>query len=214
MKFVYLVALLGLTSCGKNEMLRTNLRALAGVNEKADKAPVADLAGRVGDLENRMSSLENKFSTLEGDLDGLSVSYATLSSAIDATQIELDALSDQNSTEHAQLQALINAQNARLNTVNSLITSLQTSANQTQSELTDLVESLDAENRVVGYLDPCGDHAGQYDEVLMVTSQGKVVAYFENGTKRHLSLLLPNAYYRTTDAQACIFRVDASGRLM
>lgn len=213
MKFVLLFALLAV-GCGKNEPLRTNLKALAGVNEKSDKAPVAELSGRVDDLENRVTALEGKFSTLESDLGSLSTSYATLTAVIASTQSELDALSDQNSAEHAQLQALLNAQDARLNTVDGLITSLQTVANQTQAELTGLVESLDAENRITGYLDPCGDHVGRYDEVLIVTNQGKVIAYFQDANKRHLTVLLPNVFYQTTDAQSCTFKVDAYGRLM
>jgi hypothetical protein len=65
---------------------------------------------------------------------------------------------------------------------------------------------------ITALLDPCSDYAG-YDEVLMRLSTGQVIAYFESGGKRHLTVLLPNTTYQTTDAQNCVFSLDNNGNL-
>jgi hypothetical protein len=227
-------------SCGKHDVLRTNLRALADDNS-ASQSQADGLERRVYTLEQRVSKLESDHASAVSDISALSVSYDNLSAAQTATAAELDALDGavdglatslngtqveladliadvnsyvgQGTTAYNNLVSLINAQQAQINTANTTIGSIQSSANSTQMELTDLVEALDGESRVVSFLDPCGDAPGIYDEVLMVTNTGKVIAYFENGTKRHLAILTPNTGYQTTDAQACNFSVSATGTL-
>jgi hypothetical protein len=63
----------------------------------------------------------------------------------------------------------------------------------------------------VEYIDPCGTLAGSYNEVLMKTKSGKVIAYFESGGNRFLTILKPNTLYSTTDNQHCKFKIDNSG---
>lgn len=63
---------------------------------------------------------------------------------------------------------------------------------------------------IVGFIDPCGDHPSHFDEVVLVTADSKLVAYFEQGSKRFLSVLTPGNYI-TTDNQACHFSVTAEG---
>lgn len=58
---------------------------------------------------------------------------------------------------------------------------------------------------VIEIVDPCGDGAG-FDEILLVLSSGEIVAYFESGGNRFLTVLV-NGNYRTTDAQACNFTI-------
>lgn len=65
---------------------------------------------------------------------------------------------------------------------------------------------LESNDSIVEFIDPCGDNVGKFDEVLMVTSSGSIVAYFESGNKRFLTVL-PNGNYRTTDVQACRFSI-------
>jgi hypothetical protein len=63
---------------------------------------------------------------------------------------------------------------------------------------------------ITASFDPCGDNPGQYDEVLLKTSGGTYIAYFEQGGNRFLSILGPGSY-RTTDTQQCYFSIDAQG---
>lgn len=58
---------------------------------------------------------------------------------------------------------------------------------------------------IVGVIDPCGDGPG-FDEILLQMQNGQLVAYFETGGNRFLSLL-SNGNYRTTDQQSCNFSV-------
>jgi len=61
------------------------------------------------------------------------------------------------------------------------------------------------ESTIVRFIDPCGAHTG-FDEVILQMSSGELVAYFEDGGKRFLTILDPGVY-QTTDAQKCIFKV-------
>jgi hypothetical protein len=58
-------------------------------------------------------------------------------------------------------------------------------------------------------IDPCGDSVG-FDEVILKTGSGKLIAYFENGASRYLSVI-PTGSYRTTDGTNCRFEVTSSG---
>jgi hypothetical protein len=60
---------------------------------------------------------------------------------------------------------------------------------------------------VVEIIDPCGDNPGQFDEVLLRLSTGELLAYFESGSNRFLSLI-GNGSYSTTDSQHCHFTVN------
>lgn len=65
-----------------------------------------------------------------------------------------------------------------------------------------------SDTTIVDILDPCGDDPDHYDEVLLITQGGSVIAYFREG-KNHefLSLLVPGDY-ETTDKQECEFTVN------
>ena len=74
-----------------------------------------------------------------------------------------------------------------------------------EGALTRLV-ALELRETVVSTVDPCGASGG-YDEVLLLTSKGNYIAYFEQGGKRFLTVLPKNGSFRTTDSQACDFRM-------
>jgi hypothetical protein len=64
---------------------------------------------------------------------------------------------------------------------------------------------------VVQYLDCGGDGTG-FDEIVLRTKSGKLVAYFkENGSREFLTLLTPGSY-QTTDGSNCPFTVTADGK--
>lgn len=59
---------------------------------------------------------------------------------------------------------------------------------------------------VISFIDPCGDKLNSYDEVIIETFDGSLIAYFEDGGKRFLTLLSPGDYI-TTDEQKCKFTI-------
>lgn len=63
---------------------------------------------------------------------------------------------------------------------------------------------------IVNSVDPCGDDPNHFDEILLVTAGGDYVAYFEDGGKRFLTILECGKMYRTTDKQACNFKINAA----
>ena len=73
--------------------------------------------------------------------------------------------------------------------------------------------TLSLDDAIVEYLNPCNDGPG-YDEILLKTASNKVIAYFENGGNRHLTILIPGMIYQTSDGQGCIFQVDSNGNLI
>lgn len=107
-------------------------------------------------------------------------------------QAEYDKLKD----DLDYLTTLVNNQGAS-------IVSLEALMSQTQAKLVEL----ELEDRVIGHVDPCGDMPNQFDEVLQVTSKGHYIAFFEQGSKRFLTVLPENTLYQTTDAGACRFKI-------
>lgn len=89
-------------------------------------------------------------------------------------------------------------------------------ATENNSQLIDVIEvqmaqaqadiaELQTRSTVEEFIDPCGDSAG-FDEVLLWMSSGELVAYFESGSRRFLTIL-KDGNYRTTDKQRCRFSV-------
>lgn len=60
---------------------------------------------------------------------------------------------------------------------------------------------------VVDTIDPCGDLPEFHDEYILVLSDGRHVAFFEDGSRRFLTVLL-DGNYRTTDKQKCEFSIE------
>lgn len=66
------------------------------------------------------------------------------------------------------------------------------------------------QNAIIEVIDPCGKQA-IHDEVLIRLADGRLLAYFENGNKRYLTILNPNTVYTTTDGTSCTVVIDANG---
>lgn len=69
-----------------------------------------------------------------------------------------------------------------------------------------VLNGADGESAILEIIDPCGDSPGEFDEIMFRLSSGELVAYFEQGSKRFLTVLNPGNY-RTTDKQSCRFTV-------
>ena len=63
-------------------------------------------------------------------------------------------------------------------------------------------------------VDPCGDTPNKYDEVLIIFSNGQVLASFSdnaNGNNTRLAIVPPGGPYQTTDGTGCVFYVSSKG---
>ena len=142
-------------------------------------------------LQSQIDELVAANEILQESLAGLGVTLTTLQTIIagSVTMEQYDAL---------QVQ---------INSLNASIDNLQEQSNVNTVRLVEL----ESQDTVVQYYDPCGDGPG-YDEILMTTKSGKLVAYFESGSKRFLTILGPGSYI-TTDQSACFFTIDSSGQI-
>jgi hypothetical protein len=65
-----------------------------------------------------------------------------------------------------------------------------------------------AEFSSVEVVNPCGDKEGIVDEVFLRLDKNTIVAYYEDGGNRRLSVLEENTLYATTDGdKACKFKI-------
>lgn len=85
----------------------------------------------------------------------------------------------------------------------------QNEINSLQEQLTELATN----ENVVQLIDPCGDNEGRYDEIIMRTSQNRLIAFFQSGSQRYLTVLEPG-HYITTDSQMCHFTVLDNGAIL
>ncbi len=180
-----LLTLLVLVSCGKRDPLPYSFAKGIGAEETGD---IKKVNGKVKSLAERILDLENNHTSLESDISAISDSVAEL-------RVDMEAGDD-------SLQG-------QINTLNGIINSLQDDMDEVQEDLTEVSTG----QNIVRHIDPCGDQSGHYDEILMVTQEGTVIAYFEVGNKRFLSELIPNTLYQTTDNQTCRFMVTEDGEL-
>lgn len=80
----------------------------------------------------------------------------------------------------------------------------------------DGVDGVDGTNATINpysvteIVDPCGDHAGHFDEVLLKMYNGDIVAYFKDNGSREFLTIIGAGNYQTTDKQKCNFSVDSN----
>ena len=116
---------------------------------------------------------------------------------------------EKNSERIAELERRIEQQQNVLNNLGDQIDA----SNVDQDMLSDLIASnsatlvtLQANVTVKELIDPCGDNPNEFDETLLVMTDGSIVGYFQQGGRRFLTQL-PDGNYRTTDRQRCNFSI-------
>ena len=159
------------------------------------------------DLQAQINNLDSRVSQLELTVNQNAVTMAGLQVNVDTLAAQIAALQTQQTVDQTTLVTL----NSQLTTALGQLLTLQTQSNTMQSSVT----ALQAQDTVLEYLD-CAvgnvvDGPG-FDEVIMRTKSNKLVAYFESGGKRFLTVLSVGSY-TTTDQQACNFTVNAQGQM-
>lgn len=80
------------------------------------------------------------------------------------------------------------------------------------NELTVRVAELETNSPVIEIIDPCGDGVG-FDEIILRLGTGELIAYFQHGAYRFLTVL-GEGDYQTTDMSRCRFSVDSNGSIL
>lgn len=169
------------------------------------------------DLDDRLVAAEKNIAEINKEILSLqSMTQLLISESQDKT------------AEIAQLQVLLQLiQNTVTNNaafvetvtadLQAQIDSLETSIANQQTIINDMIgdiSNLASQDTVVEYIYPCGDRNGIFDEVLMKTKSGKLIAYFESGSNRFLSLLTAGNYSTTDQSPRCQFTVTASNQII
>lgn len=134
----------------------------------------------------------------EGDMQDIKHRVWVLEQALANTVISLQNIIAQANADRSNGAANDATQDAS-------IAAMQANANAQQVQLT-VIQMGDT---IIKMIDPCGTTPGYYNEVILRTMGGKLVAYFESGSSRFLSIL-PPGNYATTDGTGCNFSVDSS----
>lgn len=132
------------------------------------------------------------------------------------------AVFGENTNDIDELKDRVDVIEEKLNNLDNLISVIQLNQDLTETQITQLqtqadalqidVTELETQDSVVEYIDPCGNGPG-YDEVILKTSSGKLIAYFQQGNNRFLTELSPGNY-QTTDQQSCNFTVNNNGEII
>jgi hypothetical protein len=150
---------------------------------------------------------ENKkvIESLQSQIDGLVAANDILAEYLTNTQTTLTVLQNliAGSVTMEQYDSLL----VQINSLNATVNNMQEQINVNVVRLAEL----ELEDPIVEYYDPCGNGPG-FDEIIMTTRSGKLVAYFESGSNRFLTVLTPGNY-STTDTQKCKFTVNSSGQI-
>lgn len=216
-------AALVLTSCGPARVINSgcggDLRGLCdavfGPVDRQDELAEASeqqaselesLRRQVQQLESDMRSLEDEMATEVALLeDTLNLSLSELQIYVDAAtgqlREDLDAAQSDSQAADADLRSLIERNRVRINRALRRIRQLRSGLDDALSD----IATLQGYPNIVRIHDPCGPSGG-FDEVVLELADGTYLAYFEQGTRRFLSLLAPGQY-RTTDASACAFNI-------
>lgn len=183
MRIIMLTVLLTTVSCGKY----------------ATDRDLNKLDNRVDEIDTRVVDLENKVNANISSIESLSNSVVLSSSSISSLQEEMEQADADNA------DALQNAINEATSGQNSLLAMIETLQEQTTTLLANKA-ALELEDRVVGIFDPCPNVVStDFTESFFQMSSGKLVAYFENGNTRFLTVLKTGTSYQTTDSRACVF---------
>ncbi len=167
---------------------------------------VDQIAGQIENLQIQDAELEARISALEltsnlqqAAINLLHVGFSDLQAVDVLMQNSINDIIDRLDNIDLELHAI----DCDLDVVKAKIVNLQNQINAL---------NLASSKNIVKVIDPCGDGVG-FDEILLQLADGTIIAYFESGGDRHLSVLGVGSY-RTTDKQKCFFKVDANGNVL
>lgn len=176
-----------------------------------DSTQEESIENDVNKIKQQIAILQNNMNININQINVLTNQNQLLFSTLETQEIILTSLTDQGLLQTAQIvsiQNTINSLTTSLNTNSLSISTLQGSLVLMQGQLANLL----SQDTVVEYID-CAkngvvDGPG-YDEVIMRTKSGKLIAYFESNNNGFLSVLVSGSYV-TTDQQACPFTVSSN----
>jgi len=200
------------TGCGS---LRDNCRLGGQTCDTLLGRSTWDDYDRINALEADSREQQRQLDLHQKEIDGLSTQANYMIADIRASEAQLAT----TNALLALLQGTVNANEAStlnaISILNGQIDQLNTRIDYNDTRIADMlvdIVELQQQDSVVEYIIPCGNRPNAFDETLLRTKSGKLLAYFESGGNRFLSILKPGNY-RTTDGGKCYFTVTANMQL-
>lgn len=165
------------------------------------------LAREAGDLESisLLTTLKVELGKIESQLSAV-VSSSDISAAavsyLSGKLVELQTLVELQASDLVSLWEALEESDELSVEYAEALSDLETA----QAELADTVEEVRL-GSIAKLIDPCGDHPGHFDEIIIKLGSGSMIAFFESSGKRFLTELV-DGNYRTTDKQRCNFSIS------
>lgn len=214
-----LLVIIFASGCGYRQTLRTHCYmegqtcdSLFGKDEYEQEQQISELDKRLTNTEKEVESLKTMVNSLIGDVSVLSSQYSSNSSVLNLLQSQLSALNNNVEANSVQITNINTTINELLDNSEYLLERIDYQQTVINSMLVDIA-SLQNNETITEFYDVCGDKVGYFDEVIIKTSSGKLLAYFESSGDRFLTLLTPGNY-QTSDKQKCKFTVNSSGQIV
>lgn len=190
----------------KTTLMIFALLTLASCGQYAEQKDLDNAEKKTREQDNRIGKVETRLADLEGKVSANTTSINNLSASLTSTNNSISLLEqDLAEADQAFAEELQNSIDEATANSNSLLAMIETLQGQTTTLLAKQA-ALELEDRVVGIYDPCPLVASTgFTESFFQMASGKLVAYFEDGSKRFLSVLKTGTTYRTTDSRACLF---------
>lgn len=174
------------------------------------------LSNEVTSLQAEISALNTDLATTQSDITQLELAFGVNSQEVLNAQADIIVLQSQLSDTQTLLNSAIAQGGAAYSSIINSINSLSNSNSAIQNSVNTLVTQMaqiQLQDSVVGLVDPCpAVSSNTYKEFLFKMKSGKLVAYFEDGGKRFLTVVTAGNY-RTTDARACNFTVTTNNTI-
>lgn len=204
MKMLTGIVLMFLSGCAVVENMSRNCNGdeLCMILFGSNPAEQERIAEDVELLKKRMAAVESKTSYLTwliGDVEN----NLRLELGEDITE-KVAGLNDMIGREVGIINTTINGKTNW--------TKLNTFINTQLDDIVSSVATFNSYNTVTQIISPCGITTGWY-EVVLRTSGGDYLAYFEQGGNRFLVKLQRGTDYSTTDGRGCNFRVKTDGTI-
>lgn len=199
------------TSCGYQQTLREHCRI-------GDTQTCDNIFGRnqadIDETQNaRLKQNEAEILTLTTVVNGL---------IADIKQVEQNL--SQTITMINLVNTLLLQQGADIDILNQMLVDLdqdvviiQNNIAYEQARINSLqidIAQLQQQDSVVETVYPCGDNPNKFDEGLLKMKSGKLIAYFESGSNRFLTVLSSGAYRTTDYSPYCNFSINAQNQII
>lgn len=165
---------------------------------------------------DRLDNMQETVEQIQKEIVTLSTQVNYMIANIQADGVQLLTLQNVLTILQSTVTSNESTTLAAINNLNTQIAQIESRVTYNDTRIADMlldIVRLQQQEDVLEYIIPCGDRANAFDEVIVRTSSGKLLAYFESGGNRFLTLLTPGNY-NTSDGGNCKFTVNGLNQIV